>query len=146
MFLSIIYSASYCFTIFDYKLQSNLFSGRLFSQQVSVKIAVILRIKLASGTQTQHEFLCFIDINKKVTYGIRRFNSMILSALKEAIAQMCSVKIFSLKISQNSQEKNLCQSLFLNKVTGLRHRYFLVNFTKFLKRAIHYQINQIQFI
>ena len=29
--------------------------------------------------------------------------------------------------------KHLCQSLFFNKVAGLRHRCFLVNFVKFLR-------------
>ena len=55
----------------------------------------------------------------------------------------CSVKEVFLEISQNSQEKYLCQSLFLNKVAGLRpaallkksfwHRCFPVNFAKFLR-------------
>ena len=36
-----------------------------------------------------------------------------------AIAQRCSVKKVFLEISQNSQENN-CQSLFFNKVAGLR--------------------------
>ena len=42
--------------------------------------------------------------------------------------------------------RNLCQNFFLNKVAGLGHRHFLLNFTKYLKRAKHYQINQIRFI
>ena len=67
MLLSIIYSASYCFTVFDYKLQSDQFSSRLLPRQVSVKIPVILRmsIKFANIVETEHEFLCFIDKNKK---------------------------------------------------------------------------------
>ena len=34
--------------------------------------------------------------------------------------QKCSVKKVFLKISQNTKEKHLCQSLFFDKVTGLR--------------------------
>ena len=41
--LSIIYSASYCFTVFAYKLHSDQFSSCLFPRQISVKIPVILR-------------------------------------------------------------------------------------------------------
>ena len=37
----------------------------------------------------------------------------------EAVAQKCSVKKLFLEISQNSQDKNLCQSLYFNKVAGL---------------------------
>ena len=54
----------------------------------------------------------------------------------------CSVKRF-LKILQNPQEKHLCQSLFFNKVAGLRsatllkkklwYRCFPVKFAKFLR-------------
>ena len=56
---------------------------------------------------------------------------------------MCSVKKVFLEISQNSQQKHLCQSLFFNKVADLRpatllktrlwHRCFHVNFVKFLR-------------
>ena len=34
----------------------------------------------------------------------------------EAVARRCSVKRVFLEMSQNSQEKNLCQSLFFNKL------------------------------
>ena len=37
----------------------------------------------------------------------------------ETVTRRCSVKDVFLKISQNSQEKNLCQILFFNKVAGL---------------------------
>ena len=60
----------------------------------------------------------------------------------EAVARRCSVKKVFLKNSQNSQE-NMCQSLFFNKVAGLRlttllkkrlwHRCFPVNFAKLLR-------------
>ena len=36
----------------------------------------------------------------------------------EAVAQRCSVKKMFLESSQNSQQKNLCQSLFFNKVAS----------------------------
>ena len=38
----------------------------------------------------------------------------------EAVVQRCSVRNIFLEISQNSQEKNLCQSLFFNRAAGLR--------------------------
>ena len=39
---------------------------------------------------------------------------------KKTVVQRCSVKKLFLEISQNSQEIRLCQSLFFNKVEGLR--------------------------
>ena len=36
----------------------------------------------------------------------------------EAVARRCSVEKVFLEISQNSQEKHMCQSLFFNKVAG----------------------------
>ena len=45
---------------------------------------------------------------------------LLYSKRLEAVVQTCSVNKMFLKISQNSQEKNLCQSLFFNKVAGLR--------------------------
>ena len=61
----------------------------------------------------------------------------------KAVPKMCSVKKVFLQILQNSQEKHLWQSLFFNKVAGLRpatllkkrlwHRCFPVNFAKFLR-------------
>ena len=59
----------------------------------------------------------------------------------EAFSQRCSVKKVFLEISQNSQEKRLCQSPFFNKVAGQRPanlfikrlaQVFPVNFAKFL--------------
>ena len=61
----------------------------------------------------------------------------------EALAQTCSVRKVFLEISQKFTKKHLCQSLFFNKVTGLRpesllkkrlsHRCFPVNFAKILR-------------
>ena len=61
----------------------------------------------------------------------------------KAVAQKCSVKKVFLEISQNSLEKQVCQSLFFNKVAGLRpeplvkkrpwHWCFPVNFANFLR-------------
>ena len=42
-------------------------------------------------------------------------------------------KKFALKNFAKFAGKHLCQSLFFNKVTGLRHRCFPVNFAKFLR-------------
>ena len=57
--------------------------------------------------------------------------------------QRCSVKIGVLRNFAKVTGKHLCQSLFFNKVAGLRsanllkmslwHRYFPVNFAKFLR-------------
>ena len=79
--------------MFDYKLYSNQFSCRLFSQQVSRKIAVI-------------------DIKKKIHTVLEDFILRMLSALKEAIGQICFVKMFSLKISQNHRKKTVSEFLF----------------------------------
>ena len=59
--------------------------------------------------------------------------------------QKQSVKKVFLKISQNSQKKHLCTSLFSDNVAGrqpanlskksLRHRCFPVNFAKFLRTS-----------
>ena len=61
----------------------------------------------------------------------------------EAVVWRCSVKNVFLKVSQNSQKKHLCQNIFLNTVAALVpvtlfkkrpwHRYFPVNFKKFLR-------------
>ena len=63
-----------------------------------------------------------------------------------SICWRCSVKKVFLKISQISQEKDLCWSLFFNKVVGplaatifkerLQHRRFPVKFAKFLRAPI----------
>ena len=52
----------------------------------------------------------------------------------------CSIKKMFLKMSQSSQEKHLCQNLFLVKLKAfnfikkkLQHNYFPVNFAKFLR-------------
>ena len=47
----------------------------------------------------------------------------------EAVARRCSVKKVFLEISQNSQEKNLCQSLFFNKVAVEHLWWLLLNVT-----------------
>ena len=64
----------------------------------------------------------------------------------EAVAQMCSVKKLFLEFTKFTG-KNLCQSLFFNKIAGLRpatllkkrlwHRCFPVNFVKFLRTPFH---------
>ena len=58
----------------------------------------------------------------------------------------CSIKIGVLKNFAKFTGKHLCQSLFFNKVTGLRpstllkkrlcHRCFPVNFAKFFKTTL----------
>ena len=63
----------------------------------------------------------------------------------EPVIRRCSVKKVFLDISQKFIGKRLCQSLFFNKVAGLKptallvkslwHRCFPVNFAKFLRTA-----------
>ena len=48
-------------------------------------------------------------------------------------SRKCSGEKVILKNFVKFTGKHLCQSLFLNKVAGLRHRYFPVNFAKFLR-------------
>ena len=52
---------------------------------------------------------------------------------KEAVVQRCSVKNGVLRNFTKFKGKHLCQSLFFNKVAGLRlwHKCFPVNFVKF---------------
>ena len=120
MLLSIIYCTSYCFTMFDYKLYNDHFSSPLFSRQVCVKIPVILSmsIKFVNVAQTTHKFLCFIDKNKKDKYGIRRLHSMDIKCIERSNRVDIFCKNVSLKISQNSQQKPVSETL-LNKVAGL---------------------------
>ena len=65
----------------------------------------------------------------------------------EAVVQKCSVKKGILKNFTKFTGKHLCQSLFLSKVASLRHatlllkksvwhRFFPVNFVKFLTTPI----------
>ena len=43
----------------------------------------------------------------------------------EAVTRRCSVKRVFLKISHNSQEKQLCQSLLFNKTAGFNLQLYL---------------------
>ena len=62
-------------------------------------------------------------------------------------SQKCFTKKVFLEITRNSQRKHLYQSLFFNKVAGLRpatllkkrlwHKYFPVNFLKFLRTTFY---------
>ena len=53
----------------------------------------------------------------------------------EAATQRCSVNKVFLKISQNSQE-NMCQTLFLNEVSGLRPaQVFSCEFREIIKNS-----------
>ena len=74
----------------------------------------------------------------------------------EAVVRMCSVKkVFckkgTLKNFAKLTGKNLCQSFFFNKVAGLKpatllkkrlwHRWYPVNFAKFLRRHFFIEIS-----
>ena len=74
----------------------------------------------------QKEKICIIGDNHLARMNTRkcRANYERKVALKEQILKQ-PLEVFRqnkvfLQISQNSQEKNLCQSLFFNKVVGLR--------------------------
>ena len=56
-----------------------------------------------------------------------------ISRVREAVAGSCSVRKGVLRNFAKFTGKHLCQSLFLNKVAGLWHRCFPVNFAKFLR-------------
>ena len=68
---------------------------------------------------------------------------LIFVKIREAVARRCSVRKGVLGNFPKFTGKHLCQSLFLNKVVGLRpatllkkwlwHRCFPVNFVKFLR-------------
>ena len=47
----------------------------------------------------------------------------------------CSVKKMFVEILKNSQENTCVRVFFLNKVAGLKHGYFPVNFGKFLRTS-----------
>ena len=47
--------------------------------------------------------------------------------------QMCSMKKGVFRNFAKFRGKRQCQSLFFTKVAGLRHKYFPMNFAKFLK-------------
>ena len=57
----------------------------------------------------------------------------------EEVVQGCSVKKGVLRNFTKFSGKRLCQSLFFNKVVGLRllHRCFPVNFVKFLRTPFY---------
>ena len=77
-----------------------------------------MSIKFVNVAQTTHKFLCFIDKNKKDKYGIRRLHSMDIKCIERSNRVDIFCKNVSLKISQNSQEKPVSETL-LNKVAGL---------------------------
>ena len=58
---------------------------------------------------------------------------LIYSHELEAVVQRCAVKKGILRNFAKFTGKYLCQGLFLNKVAGLRHWYFPVNFAKSLR-------------
>ena len=93
-------------------------------QSSSYSTYVNLYVKLVNIAQTEHEFLCFINKNKKDTYGIRRIHSMNIKCIESNRTNVFRKNIFS-KISQNSHEKPASESL-LSKVTGLGHNLFLL--------------------
>ena len=61
----------------------------------------------------------------------------IFTKSSEAVAQRCSVKKMFLELSQNSQEKQLCQSLFFNKVADLS--LFSSEFREISKNTFSYR-------
>ena len=82
---------------------------------------------------------CFIKQSWKFHYFFFWFGSSCCAIIMtDAVAQRTSVETVFLRISQNSQEKHLCQSLFFVKVASLGSsaslrtriwlRYFSVNF------------------
>ena len=81
--------------------------------------------------------------NKYVTLNFLATSLKVVSATLRGSHQRCSVRIRVVTNFAKFTGKQLCQILFFNKVTGLRpatlfknilwHRYFPVNFVKFLR-------------
>ena len=86
-----------------------------------------MSIELVNVAQTEHEFLCLIDMNNKDTYGIRRVHSTDIKCIERSNRSDVFCKNIFLKILQKTKDfrKKPCRTLFLNKVAGLGHRYFL---------------------
>ena len=88
-------------------------------------------------------------LTQKKPGSMKNWNQEDLQLLEATPGGILLKKEF-LKISQNSQEKNLCQSLFFNTVAGLRpatlfkkrlwHRMFSCEFCEFLKNTIFYNM------
>ena len=68
--------------------------------------------------------LIFITINHTISLKQTHFRSS---------HQRCSIKKGVLKNFSKFTGKHLCWRLFFNKVAGLQHRCFSVNFAKFLR-------------
>ena len=68
---------------------------------------------------------------------------ILVIVLTEAVVRRCSIRKLALRNFTKFTRKHLCQSLFFNKVAGLRlatllkerlwHRYFPINFVEFLR-------------
>ena len=85
---------------------------------------------------------------KKQTRNCMIVHSMLFTS--EAVVRRCSFKSVLSKISQNSQENPLCQSLFLKIVVGwdhrknrFWHRWFPMNFAKFLRTPFYSRLLQM---
>ena len=110
-------------------------SDRIFPVEAR-KVILIHRILI----KTNIKKTCFQRI---IINLMKLFQKFYLQRSSEAVVQRCSVKKLFLEISQNLQE-NTCASLFLNKVVRpvtllkkrLWHRYFPVNFPKFLRTPL----------
>ena len=87
---------------------------------------------------------CFIMAFKRDEY-----HELCIWTTAEVVAHRCSVKKVLLEISKKFTEKQMCQSLFFNKVAGLgpatlfkkrpRHSCFPVNFCEVSKSTFSYR-------
>ena len=118
------------FLYFDFFLLNLFFklSNRcLTSPRMREKMCALLWCTMYSETSTINEDTCFLILWVRNSH------------------QRCSVGKGILRNFAKFKGKHLCQSLFLNKVADLRpatllkkrlwHRYFLVNFAKFLRTS-----------
>ena len=97
------------------------------ARRCSVKKGVLRNFAKFRGKTPLLECLFLIKLQAETCNFVKKRDSD--SQKPEAVARRCSVKKMFLEISQNSQEKHLCKSLFLNKVAGLRLLlYFYYNF------------------
>ena len=86
--------------------------------------------------QNEPSKICGRHPVKSFTWSVLEFLAWFISMLSSILRsshRRCSIKKGAVKTFAKSTEKHLCESLFLNKIAGPRHRCFPVSFEKFLR-------------
>ena len=101
------------------------------SFQYSRKFCLELQCQINKSSEK-----CWISAKRiKEMWGVPELTQTYMPLLRlRGSHQRCSVKKSLLKNFTKFTEKHLCQSLFFNKITGLRR--FPVNFVKFLGKLL----------